>query len=87
MAEVLEEAINIAGLFAGPGPMVQQKDARSRAFASNYSKRRAYDGPLVVMIDRHSASASVILAGQSKIMNVVSSSDLNTPLAKVLFRH
>ncbi|MCI0747437.1 MAG: carboxy terminal-processing peptidase [Verrucomicrobia subdivision 3 bacterium] len=60
----LEEAINLTGLFIKEGPVVQvkgpegdpiiEKDRDSSVF---------YDGPLIVLTSRFSASASEILAG------------------------
>lgn len=63
---ILDEAIDIAGLFTGPGPIVLQKGARTKPFASLYRNKSIYDGPLEVLIDRQSASASEILAGAIK---------------------
>ena len=60
----LEEAIKVTGLFIDQGPVVQVKNADGRVEA--YDDRDAgavWEGPLVVMIDKFSASASEILAG------------------------
>ena len=59
----LDEAINVAGLFTGPGPVVQIKAQNSKPFMSRFQGQAAYKGPLVVVIDRQSASASEIFAG------------------------
>ena len=59
----LEEAINLTGLFIERGPVVQQKDwIGDTSFRSSRANKPVYDGPLVVLIDRSSASASEILA-------------------------
>lgn len=59
----LEEAINLTGLFIKRGPVVQQKDwIGDTSFRSSRGSNPVYDGPLVVLIDRSSASASEILA-------------------------
>lgn len=59
----LEEAINLSGLFVGPGPVVQAKDSNGRVSVSEDSESKPfYDGPIVVLINRLSASASEIFA-------------------------
>ncbi len=60
----LEEAINLTGLFIGPGPVVQVKDASGKiAVSSDNEPTPFYDGPIIVLINRLSASASEIFAG------------------------
>lgn len=59
----LDEAINVSGKFLGSGPMVQTKAATGQPYVSQYEGEAIYTGPLVVIIDRQSASASEILAG------------------------
>ena len=63
----LSEAINLTGLFIDQGPVVQVKgsDGRRQAY-SDYDKGMLWDGPLVVMISKYSASASEIFAGAIK---------------------
>ena len=59
----LEEAINLTGLFIGRGPVVQVKDPTE--IVRVYRSKRAdiaYEGPIVVLVDRSSASASEIFA-------------------------
>ncbi|MBW2511136.1 MAG: carboxy terminal-processing peptidase [Deltaproteobacteria bacterium] len=60
----LTDAVGIAGLFIGEGPVVQVRngDGGSKVLR-NYSKEVAYHGPLVVMVNQFSASASEIVAG------------------------
>ncbi|MEI6321925.1 MAG: carboxy terminal-processing peptidase [bacterium] len=59
----LEEAINLSGLFVGPGPVVQAKDSNGRVSVSEDNESKPfYDGPVVVLINRLSASASEIFA-------------------------
>lgn len=59
----LNEAIDLTGLFIGSGPVVQHRDAHGQI---NVSKANApgvaWDGPLGVLINRASASASEIFA-------------------------
>ncbi len=60
----LTEAINLTGLFIDQGPVVQVKDAVGRIQSYNDLDRgMAWDGPLVVLTSKFSASASEILAG------------------------
>ena len=60
----LEEAINLTGLFIKEGPVVQVRDPDGKITVdSDTDPEIAYDGPLVVMTSRFSASASEILAG------------------------
>jgi carboxyl-terminal processing protease len=60
----LPEAINLTGLFIKSGPVVQVRDSRNRVdVEEDEDPTVAYSGPLAVMIDRFSASASEIFAG------------------------
>lgn len=60
----LEEAINLTGLFIKEGPVVQVRDYDGRIFQDTDPDSAIwYDGPLVVLTSRFSASASEILAG------------------------
>ena len=60
----LEEAINLTGLFIKEGPVVQVKDAEGNLIKDEDTDASVlYDGPLIVLTDRFSASASEILAG------------------------
>ena len=59
----LEEAIALTGLFFKSGPVVQTKGANERVVIStDPDPSIAYDGPLVVLTSRQSASASEIFA-------------------------
>ncbi len=60
----LEEAINLTGLFIKSGPVVQVRNFDGRVNVdSSPEDQPAYDGPMVVLTSRFSASASEILAG------------------------
>jgi carboxyl-terminal processing protease len=60
----LEEAINLTGLFIKEGPVVQVKDHNGKiAVDADTDPSVIYDGPLIVLTSRFSASASEILAG------------------------
>lgn len=60
----LSEAIGLTGLFIRNGPIVQIQDAAGRTDI-DYDKNTdiVYDGPLMVLVDRFSASASEIFSG------------------------
>jgi carboxyl-terminal processing protease len=59
----LEEAINLSGLFVGSGPVVQAKDANGKVtVAKDDEGEPFYAGPVVVLANRLSASASEIFA-------------------------
>jgi carboxyl-terminal processing protease len=60
----LTEAINLTGLFIDEGPIVQVKDADNNVqHYDDLDKGTAWDGPLVVLTSKFSASASEIFAG------------------------
>ncbi len=61
----LMEAINLTGLFIKNGPVVQVRSsgARNPEVLTDDDASIAYTGPLVVLINRFSASASEIFAG------------------------
>jgi carboxyl-terminal processing protease len=59
----LEEGVALSGLFLKSGPVVQERDARGRMTLKKSRPTEAkYNGPLVVLTDRYSASASEIFA-------------------------
>jgi carboxyl-terminal processing protease len=59
----LTEAIGLTGLFIDKGPVVQVSDGRGRVDVSEDKDGKVfYSGPLFVMVDRYSASASEIFA-------------------------
>ncbi|WP_260391913.1 carboxy terminal-processing peptidase [Apibacter muscae] len=60
----LSEVLDITGLFVGSGPVVQVKDSNGKIkVLETKEKEIVWDGPLVVMTNELSASASEILAG------------------------
>jgi len=61
---LLSEAVRLAGLFIPVGPVVQVRDAVGRTeVLSDRDPRMLWDGPLIVLTSRFSASASEIVAG------------------------
>ncbi len=60
----LSEAIKLTGLFFKKGPVVQTKDPNGRIVVDGDDNPSIlYDGPMIVLTSRFSASASEILAG------------------------
>ena len=60
----LEEAINLTGLFIRKGPVVQTRGSDGKVVVDEDTDPSVvYDGPLVLLTSRFSASASEILAG------------------------
>lgn len=59
----LKTVVDIAGLFIEEGPIVQIKSAgKKKEVLYDHDKKVQWDGPLVVMVNSFSASASEILA-------------------------
>ncbi|MCS3902502.1 carboxyl-terminal processing protease [Methylohalomonas lacus] len=60
----LTEALELTGLFISGGPIVQTKDSSGRIEVNeDPDPELFYQGPLAVLVDRNSASASEIFAG------------------------
>ncbi|WP_395746280.1 carboxy terminal-processing peptidase [Prosthecobacter sp.] len=59
----LDEAIKLPGLFIPAGPVIQTKDSKG-AISSRACEHPSplYDGPMIVLTDRYTASAAEILA-------------------------
>jgi carboxyl-terminal processing protease len=61
---LLSEAVRLAGLFIPVGPVVQVRDSSGRTdVLSDNDPDMLWDGPLIVLTSRFSASASEIVAG------------------------
>jgi carboxyl-terminal processing protease len=59
----LVDAVDIAGLFIKSGPVVQVKNSfGDKRILSDTDEKEYYDGPLVVLVNKFSASASEIVA-------------------------
>lgn len=59
----LYEAINLAGIFIDEGPITVLKNRNEKpTVVKDMNRGTAYDGPLLVMVNAHSASASELLS-------------------------
>jgi len=60
----LSDAVDTTGLFIKKGPVVQVKDSTGEIqVLADEDPKQYYDGPIVVLVNKFSASASEILAG------------------------
>lgn len=60
---LLQEAISLSGLFIDSGPVVQVRQASGVRHLDDDSGKAEWTGPMAVLIDKTSASASEIFAG------------------------
>jgi carboxyl-terminal processing protease len=66
----LNEAVDLTGLFIDKGPVVQVRDSRGNLnIERDTDPTKIYDGPMAVVIDRLSASASEIFAAAMQDYN------------------
>ncbi len=60
----VKEAVELAGLFIDAGPVAQFKEKTGKIITlKDVNRGTIYDGPLMILVNGHSASASEIVAG------------------------
>jgi carboxyl-terminal processing protease len=60
----MEEAVDLSGIFIDAGPVAQIKSREAKAYTLKDANRGTiYDGPLILMVNGYSASASEMVAG------------------------
>lgn len=66
----VQEAVGLAGIFIQEGPLFLHKGKNEHAFSiKDINRGTAYDGPIVIMINGYSASASELLTVSLKSYN------------------
>lgn len=71
----LDEVIELTGLFIGKGPVVQRREADGKIDVEKNTRTDAmWTGPLAVLINQGSASASEIFAAAIQVTNEAPSS-------------
>lgn len=85
----LHEAVELAGLFIDAGPVTQMKKRNSKILTfKDMNRGTVYDGPLAILVNGFSASASELLAGVLQDYNraiIIGSNTFGKATGQVVF--
>ncbi len=85
----MNEALNLAGIFIDEGPLCLSRDKEKKIeILKDKNRGTAYDGPLIIMINGYSASASEIMAAALQDYNravIVGSTSFGKSSGQLIF--